>query len=325
MQRRSFGRIGREVSEVGLGCWQLGGDWGSLSDGRALEILEAAYENGIRFFDTADVYGSGRSERLLGEFGRAHGVHPFIATKHGRVDVYPDRYSRDALRAGAEASATRLGVDRLDLLQLHCVPGEVLQRGEIFGWLDELVADGYLQAWGASVESIEEGKSCLEQSGCASLQVIFNIFRQKPAFELLPMAARRGVGIVVRLPLASGLLTGKFTAETAFEASDHRNYNRDGDAFNVGETFAGLPFEKGVELAESLRDELPEGTSMAQWALRWILDHPEVTTVIPGASSPAQAASNAAASGLEHLSPDQHAKLRSFHDDAVAPYIRGPY
>lgn len=325
MRERGFAKLGVETSEIGLGCWQLGGDWGSLSDREGLAILEAAHLNGVEFFDTADVYGGGRSERLLGEFCRAHGVRPMIATKHGRVNVFPDGYTREALVEGVEGSCERLGMDRLDLLQLHCVPAAVLERGEIFGWLDELVEEGTLRGWGASVETVEEGLLCLRQPGCSSIQIIFNLFRQKPAGELLPQATEKGVGVIVRLPLASGLLTGKFSIDSRFEESDHRNYNREGAAFNVGETFAGLPFETGLRLADELKPLVPRGMTMAQWALRWLLDHPQVTTIIPGASSARQAAENAAVSGFSPIAPEIHEQLRSFYAESVFSHIRGPY
>jgi aryl-alcohol dehydrogenase-like predicted oxidoreductase len=325
MHTRALGKSGFEVGEVGLGCWQLGGDWGELDEKTAFRILESAHLNGIDFFDTADVYGGGRSERLIGDFIRGQGIKPTIATKHGRMGLYPDKYSRAALRDGVEASCERLRVDRLDLVQLHCVPTAVLRQGEIFGWLDDLVAEGTARAWGASVESVEQGLLCLEQPGCRSLQVIFNIFRQKPAFSLLPAAAERGVGIIVRLPLASGLLAGKFRAEARFAASDHRNYNRDGQAFNVGETFAGLRFATGVKFADQLKAMVPEGWTMAEWSLRWILDHPEVSVIIPGASSPSQIPTNAAASERPPLNRGIHSELREFYDQHVAREIRGPY
>ena len=310
---------------MGLGCWQLGGNWGTLTDREGLRIIEAAHLQGIDFFDTADVYGGGRSERLLGEFRRAHGAAMTIATKHGREGVFPDRYTREALVAGIEGSCERLGVDRLDLLQLHCVPTAVLRGGELFGWLNSLQAEGTIRAWGASVETVEEGLLCLEQPGCRSLQIIFNLLRQKPAGELLPRALKQGVGIIVRLPLASGLLAGKFDAGTTFEAGDHRTFNRDGAAFNVGETFAGLPFAKGVELVDALKPLVPASMSMAQWALRWILDHDAVTAVIPGASSPAQVRANAAVSELPPLAEELHEDLRHYYENAVAAHIRGPY
>lgn len=324
MQKRSLGKTGYEVGEVGLGCWQLGGDWGSISDQQAFAILEAAHLNGIDFFDTADVYGNGRSERLIGEFCHAQGIRPVIATKHGRDGIYPDRYTEEALLAGVEGSCERLGIDRIDLLQLHCIPSEILKRGEIFGWLDALVTEGTIRGWGASVESVDEGLLCLEQPGCCTLQVILNFYRQKPVLELLPKAAAAGVGIIARLPLASGLLSGKFTTNHPFPITDHRNFNRDGKAFNVGETFAGLPFELGVELSDDLRECTPERLPMSQWALRWILDHPQVSTVIPGASTVEQVSSNAAASDLDPLDAAAHEELWNFYQTRVADYIRGP-
>ena len=219
----------------------------------------------------------------------------------------------------------RLGVDRIDLTPLHCVPGEVLRKGHVFDWLRRQRDEGLISAFGASVESVEEGFICLEQEGLTSLQVIFNIFRQKPAEELLPAAKEKGVGIIVRLPLACGLLTGKLHKTTRFSERDHRNFNREGQAFNVGETFAGIPFEKGVELSEQLRAVVPPGMSMAQMALRWILDHDAVSVVIPGASSPQQAEANVAAYDLPPLSESLHKELRAFYEQKVHAEIRGPY
>jgi aryl-alcohol dehydrogenase-like predicted oxidoreductase len=222
-------------------------------------------------------------------------------------------------------SLERLGMERLDLTQLYCVPAGILKDGKVFDWLREQQQEGLIARFGASVESVVEGLVCLEQEGLASLQVIFNIFRQKLAQELLPRALEKGVGIIVRLPLASGLLSGHYSKSTVFKPDDHRNFNRDGQSFNVGETFAGLPFEKGVELAEQLKGWVPEGMSMAQMAQRWILDHEAVSVVIPGASSPAQARANAAISALPALSPELHRKLAEFYASEVHAYIRGPY
>ena len=327
MKQRTLGTEGFKVSEIGLGCWQLGGDWGpSVDQGKAFEILSAAVENGVSFFDTADVYGSGRSETLIGEFLRNCDQPIRVATKFGRSDeVYPDHYTEARLRRSVEGSLERLGVESLDLLQLHCIPTEVLRDGAVFDWLRSLKAEGLIRHFGASVETVEEGLICLEQEGLLSLQVIFNIFRQKLVTELLPQAQARGVGIIVRLPLASGLLTGKFTKDTQFEANDHRNFNRDGQCFNVGETFAGLPFEKGVELTDALAALKPEALSMAQFALRWILDHEAVSSIIPGASSPKQAAANAAISELEPLSAELHQAITQFYSERVCEHIRGPY
>ena len=328
MKKRPFGPNRFNASEIGLGCWQLGGaDWGAVDDGAALAILGAAADAGVNFFDTADVYGAGRSETLVGRFLRESGRKDiFVATKLGRTgELYPDRYTEAGLRAATEASLRRLGVDALDLTQLHCVPTEVLRRGDVFEWLRKLRAEGKIRAFGASVESVEEGLLCLEQDGVASLQVIFNVFRQKPAETLLPQAAKQGVAIIVRLPLASGVLAGGFTKATAFPAADHRNYNRDGGAFNVGETFAGIPFAKAVELADKLKAFAPAGWTLAQFAQRWILDHPAVSTVITGASRVAQVGANASVSDLAPLSAETHAKVAAFYRDEVRAHIRGPY
>ena len=313
---------------MGLGCWQLGGsDWGSLDDATALDILRTAADAGTTFFDTADVYGGGRSETLIGRFIKEGGAGKeiFVATKLGRGGMYPDGYTEAAVRGATEASLKRLGVDALDLTQLHCVPEAVLRRGEIFGWLRRLRDEGKIRAFGASVETDAEALVCLEQEGLSSLQIIFNLFRQKPATEVFPTAKAKNVAIIVRLPLASGLLSGKMKADTAFGEKDHRTYNRDGAAFNVGETFAGLPYAKGVELADALRALGPEGVSMAQWTQRWILDHDAVTVAIPGASRPAQAADNAAVSDLPPLTPEAHETLKRFYREQVAAHIRGPY
>lgn len=325
---RSFPALHRPVSEIGLGCWQLGGaDWGAVDDASALAILRAAVDAGITFFDTADVYGSGRSESLIGRFRRENpALDLVVATKLGRTAaLYPDRYTEATVRAATEDSLRRLGVDALDLTQLHCIPPAVLRQGEIFEWLRRLRAEGKIRAFGASVESVEEGLLCLEQPGLASLQVIFNVFRQKPAELLLPRAQALGVAIIVRLPLASGVLSGRFTTATTFAPSDHRHYNRDGAAFNVGETFAGLPFEKAVALADALKPLVPAGQTLADLAQRWILDHPAVTTVITGASRVGQVASNASVSALPPLPAGLHRQLAGFYHTSVHDHIRGPY
>ena len=315
------------VSRMGLGCWQLGADWGEVSETRAHDILRAAVDSGITFFDTADVYGDGRSERLLGAFFGPDRAGITIATKYGRAGgIYPDGYSRAGMRAAVAASRERLGGAPLDLLQLHCVPTEVLRAGDVFEWLRELKTAGSIRHFGASVETMEEGLWCMEQEGLATLQIIFNIFRQKPLEQLLRTARARNVGIIVRLPLASGLLTGKFTSATTFPANDHRNYNRDGAVFNVGETFAGLPFERGVTLAEALKtDYLPDGMTLVQLALRWLLDQPAVSSVIAGASRPEQVRANAAVAELPPLSAELHERLASFYREKVHAAIRGPY
>jgi aryl-alcohol dehydrogenase-like predicted oxidoreductase len=326
MKTRKLGRAGFEVGEVGIGCWQFGGDFGPMEEHTAMTILETAVEQGTTFFDTADVYGAGRSEELIGRFLKTCGTPVVVATKFGRGGgVYPDRYTRAALRDAVQTALDRLQRDTLDLLQLHCIPIKILRDGTVFGWLRDLQKEGLIQHFGASVESIEEARLCMEQEGLLSLQVIFNLFRQKLAAELLPQAKERGIGIIARLPLASGLLAGKFTKDTIFAASDHRNYNRAGQCFNVGETFAGLPFEKGVELADALKELAPAGMTMAQMALRWILDYDAVSVIIPGASSPEQARANAAAAALDPLSPERHEIFRAFYQQSVHSHIRGPY
>jgi aryl-alcohol dehydrogenase-like predicted oxidoreductase len=322
MKMRRLGKTGYEVSEIGLGCWQLGGDFGPVGDGTADAILDHALVAGITFWDTADVYGGGLSESRIGR--HAKGPLVKVATKLGRSGtLFPNKYSKQAVRESLVGSAQRLGVQRLDLAQLHCVPTEVLRDGRIFGWMDEFKAEGLVAHWGASVETIEEGMICLEQPGCATLQIIFNLFRQDAAEKLLPLAAERDVGIIVRLPLASGLLTGKFDKNTNFEESDHRNYNRDGAAFSVGETFSGIRFERGVELVAELKGLAPEGMPMSQFALRWILDHPQVSTVIAGVSKPEQIADNVAASDRKSLFPALMKQLGQWYEDKVKPEIRG--
>lgn len=314
------------MSEVGLGCWQLGGSWGeSPSRETAFAIMQSAVDSGVTFFDTANVYGDGQSEQFIGDFIRETKVAIRIATKYGRGAVFPSGYSEASLRTAVEGSLERLGVDSLDLLQLHCIPTAVLEQGDVFDWLRTIQHEGFIKNFGASVESVAEGLLCMEQEGLQSLQVIFNIFRQKLVTDLLPQAEAKGVGIIARVPLASGLLSGKFTAQTQFASNDHRNYNRDGQAFNAGETFAGLPFEKGIALADELKALVPEGMTMAQMALRWILDHSVVSTVIPGASTAAQVLSNVAISDLTPLPPELHQKLTDIYESDVKQHIRGPY
>lgn len=325
MNTRTLGKNGPIVGEIGLGCWQLGGtDFGPLEEKTGHQILAAAKKSGTNFFDTANVYGSGRSETIIGEFLKSHGEGTIVASKTGR-EVYPDGYSRQNLRKSTLESMDRLGVASLDLLQLHCVPHAILIDGAIFDWLRELKDEGLIRSFGASVESVEEALTCLEHEDLLSLQVIFNPFRQKIIDELFPRAEEIGVGIIARLPLASGLLSGKFAADTTFGESDHRNFNRDGAHFNVGETFAGIPFKEGVKLAEHLRSLLPDGMTMAQMSQRWILDFAAVSAIIPGASSPAQAIENAAVTDIPPLSADLHQNLQAFYTEQVHHHIRGAY
>jgi aryl-alcohol dehydrogenase-like predicted oxidoreductase len=328
MHTRLFNNSGRSVSEIGLGCWQLGGgDWGDLPDDRAFDILQAAVDAGSNFWDTADVYGGGRSEELIGRFIKDRKPSIFVATKLGRhwEPGGDANYTEASFRAHTEASLRKLQLETVDLTQLHCIPTEQMERGDVFEWLRKLQSEGKIRHFGASVQSMDEALICLKQDGIASLQIIFNIFRQKPITTLFDQAQAKKVALVIRLPLASGLLSGKMTKDAHFPTNDHRNYNRDGQMFNVGETFAGLPFELGVDLADALKPLVPSGLTMAQMALRWILDFPAVTVIIPGASRPDQAASNAAASGVAPLSAELHAELSAFYESRVREHIRGPY
>lgn len=327
MKLRSFGQTGTEVSEIGLGTWQLGGaDWGDVDEREALATLAAAVEGGVGFFDTADVYGLGRSEELIGKFLKQASEPIFVATKLGRFPEPggPENFTLESIRAHTESSLRRLGVETIDLTQLHCIPTETLRDGEVFEGLRVLQREGKIKNFGGSVETNEEALICLQQEGLASLQIIFNIFRQKP-IEFFEEAKSKGVALIVRLPLASGLLSGKYTKQTEFPESDHRNFNRDGQAFNVGETFAGLPFERGVELTEAIKAMLPEGMTMPQLALRWVLDFDAVSVVIPGARNPGQAQANTVASDLPSLEPELHAQLSEFYEKQVAANIRGAY
>ena len=327
MNKRLFARTGRSVSEIGLGTWQLGGNWGDVSESVALATLRTAADSGITYLDTADVYGDGKSERVIGKFLKETRIPLFVATKLGRSGNpgWPANFTRAVVRQHTEDSLKRLGVEALDLTQLHCVPPDVLKRGELFGWLEELKREGKIKAYGASVESMDEALWCLTQPGCISLQVIFNIFRQKPIETLFAKAKAQSVALIVRLPLASGLLSGRMSKTTTFPADDHRNFNRDGQAFNVGETFAGIPFEKAVELADDLKGYVPPGMSMAQFSLRWILDHDAVTVVIPGARNPEQVRCNVRPTALKPLGDRIHEVLASFYSQRVLEHIRGPY
>lgn len=326
MKTRTFNRTGINVSEIGLGCWQLGGDWGEVPESTAESILKTAVNNGVSFFDTADVYGDGRSEKLIGRFLQKRSENIFVATKVGRTgDLYPDGYTKESMRKRIDMSLQRLQVESVDLVQLHCIPTNVMADGEVFDWLREFKQQGLIKQFGASVESMDEALLCLQQDDLCSLQIIFNIFRQKPIHTIFETAKANNVALIIRLPLASGLLAGKFTKSSEFASNDHRNFNRDGRLFNVGETFAGLPFEKGVELADALKTFVPDNMTMAQWAMRWILDYDAVSVVIPGASRPEQAAQNAAVSELEPLGEEKHERLTTFYEERVEAFIRGPY
>lgn len=325
MKLRQLGKSGLQVSEVGLGCWQLGGDFGPIGDDRARDVLQAAADTGISFWDTADVYGAGESERRIGRYLSAHAAQPVLASKVGRApDLYPDGYSKDKVRKNIEASADRLGVDCIDLVQLHCVPPEVLMAGDLLGWMEDFQKQGLIRSFGASVETIDEGLFAAAHPALTSLQIIFNLLRQDAIADLLPLAAANDVGIIVRLPLASGILGGGMTHGQQFAASDHRQYNRNGEMFSQGETFSGIPFDTAIDFVDAIRTWLPQGLSMAQMAMRWILDQPAVTTVIAGASRPEQVIENASVSQLSPLSTELHEKLASFYRREVAASIRVP-
>ena len=325
MNKRRLGKSGLMVSEVGLGCWQLGGDFGPVDEETAREILREADQANINFFDTADVYGGGKSEERIAGFMQEQHSDALVATKVGRDGaLFPNAYTRQKVRANIEGSAQRLSVDCIDLVQLHCVPQEILKDGEICAWMDDFQQQGLIKAWGASVELIEDAKIALRYPGLTSLQIIFNIFRQNAIDELFPAASENDVGIIVRLPLASGVLSGKMTHQQQFDTSDHRNYNRNGKFFSQGETFSGVPFDLAVDLAEEIRHRVPQGMSMAQMAMRWILDYPQVSTVIAGASRPQQVVENAAISSLAPLTHELHQQLAAFYRSRVEPAICVP-
>lgn len=324
MEQRILGKSGLKVSAIGLGCWQLGGDFGVNALNNAADILATADQCGINFWDTADVYGDGHSEKTIGAWQSSMPKKRVIATKVGRSNhIYPNNYTYDALIENIEKSILRLNVDSLDLLQLHCIPPEQLYRDDIWIILENFKQQGLIKHYGASVETIDDALACVEKPGLTSLQVIFNLFRQDLVSELLPAAEKHNVGIIVRLPLASGLLSGKFHQNSEFSPQDHRNYNRNGELFSVGETFSGIPFEKGIALVDSLKGILPSNISMAQASIRWILDHPQVTSVIAGASSARQVEENTSVAKLNPLSKETHKLLHNFYYNNVKEHVRG--
>jgi aryl-alcohol dehydrogenase-like predicted oxidoreductase len=325
VEQRILGRTGRSVSVIGLGTWQLGADWGHVDASDAMAILGAAADAGVTFFDTADVYGDGRSEQLIGAFlasRPAAGI--MVATKMGRrVPLDPALYTLENFRAWTDRSRANLGVDTLDLVQLHCPPTPVYSTGAVYDALDQLVAEGRIAAYGVSVETAGEALTAIARPGTASVQIILNAFRRKPLERVLPAAAAAGVGIIARVPLASGLLTGKFTEDTTFAADDHRTYNRHGEVFDAGETFSGVDFQTGVEAAREFGGIAAAGASTAAAALRWVIQQPGVTTVIPGASSQDQARQNAAAAGLSPLTAAQLAAIEDLYDRRIKALVHG--
>lgn len=324
MHTRPFGRTGWNVAEIGFGSWQLGADWGAVDEREGMQALNAALDHGVNFIDTADVYGDGRSERLIAQVLKDRGgPRPIVATKAGKRLKVQDvaGFTQANLTDFVDRSLRNLEVEALDLLQLHCPPTDVFYRPEIFGALDDLVRQGKIIHYGASVEKIEEGIKALEFPGVASIQIIFNIFRRRPAELFFKLAQQRQVAVIVRVPLASGLLSGKFKPDSRFDASDHRNYNRNGEAFDVGETFSGVPYDLGLAVVEEIRPLVPAGTSMAQLALRWILMHEAVSVVIPGAKNVQQALDNIAAADLPPIPDDAMARLAVIYEQRIKPLV----
>jgi len=316
MEHRELGRTGFRVSAIGFGAWAIGGTWGNVRDEESMAALRRALDLGVDFFDTADVYGDGRSERLLGRLRRETKTPFVVATKAGRGGPghTPDTYSRANLTRWVERSLENLGTETIDLLQLHAPPTEVYYRPEVFGVLDDLVTAGKLRFYGVSVEKVEEALKAIEYPGVQTVQIIFNLFRQRPAELFFEQAKRKKVGIIARLPLSSGMLTGKMKANTAFEADDHRHFNREGAAFDRGETFSGVDYALGLSVVEDLRPLVPAGATLADMALRFILDFDAVSSVIPGARNVGQVEANVRADALPPLGAELHRKLRQLYD-----------
>ncbi|OJU06514.1 MAG: aldo/keto reductase [Rhizobium sp. 63-7] len=324
MRQHAFGRMPFTVSDIGFGAWQIGGAWGDVSEADGRAALNAALDAGMTFIDTADVYGDGRSEKIIADVLKERGgARPMVATKAGRrlAPHVADGYTKANLEAFIDRSLKNLAVDSLDLVQLHCPPTEVLYRQEVFAGLDELQKAGKIKGYGVSVEKAEEALKAIEFPGVVSIQIIYNIFRQRPADLFFKEAKRKNVAVIARVPLASGLLSGKISRETAFASDDHRNFNRNGEAFDVGETFAGVPFEVGLQAVEEVRKLVPAGTGMAAFALKWILMNEAVTVVIPGARNAEQAKANAAASDLAPISADVMAAAKDIYARLIAPHV----
>ncbi len=324
MQTTPFGPTGRDVTRIGFGAWAIGGTWGDVPLEDAEAALHAALDAGVTFIDTADVYGDGRSEKIIRDVLAARGgARPFVATKAGRrlMPHVAAGYTGANIEAFIDRSLTNLGVERLDLVQLHCPPTPVYSDPAIFAALEDIRARGKVAAWGVSVETIDEAMTALAQPGLASVQIIYNLFRQRPAEVFFRAARARNVAVIARVPLASGLLTGKMSADSSFAADDHRSFNRNGEAFDKGETFSGVPFDVALEAVEELRALVPADVPMAAFALRWILMEPAVTVVIPGAKNAAQAQANAAADALPPLSPQVMQAAREVYDRRIAPHV----
>ena len=324
MESRRLGKTNREVSEIGFGAWAVGGSWGETDDGESLDAMNAAVDEGVTFFDTADVYGDGRSERLIARLLRERSESLVVATKFGRREPQlVANYTYDNLRRWLERSLDNLGIERADLVQLHCPPWDAYYTPSVFEACDRLVDEGLTSAYGVSVEKVEEALKAIEYPGVATVQIIFNIFRQRPAELFFEQARLRDVGVIVRVPLASGLLTGKFNASSTFATDDHRAFNRNGEEFDQGETFSGVDFERGLQVVEELRALVPEGATLAQLALRWILGFDAVSTVIPGAKTREQARANAAAAALPPLPPETLHTIGELYRTHIAPQVHG--
>ncbi|TBE05842.1 aldo/keto reductase [Rhizobium ruizarguesonis] len=324
MKHHAFGRMAFTVTNVGFGAWQIGGSWGDISEADGRAALNAALDAGMTFIDTADVYGDGRSEKIIADVLKSRGgKRPMVATKAGRRlnPHVAEGYTKANLEGFIDRSLTNLAVDSLDLVQLHCPPRDVLYQPEVFEGLDALQKAGKIKGYGVSVEKVEDGLKAIEYPGVVSIQIIYNIFRQRPDHLFFQEARRRNVAIIARVPLASGLLSGKITRDTHFASDDHRNFNRNGEAFDVGETFAGVPFEVGLQAVEEVRKLVPAGATMAALALRWILMSDAVTVVIPGARNGEQARANAAAADLAPLSADVTAATHEIYERLIAPHV----
>jgi aryl-alcohol dehydrogenase-like predicted oxidoreductase len=321
VENRELGRTGRQVGVVGLGAWQLGADWGEVTEDDALATLNTAVDAGVTFIDTADVYGDGRSEQIVGRLLKERpGLT--VATKMGRrVPQEASAYNLDNFRAWNDRSRQNLGVDTIDLVQLHCPPTAVFSDQAVYDALDSMVEDRRIAAYGVSVETCEQALTAIARPGVATVQIILNAFRLKPLEQVLPAAAEAGVGIIARVPLASGLLSGRYDRDTTFGQDDHRNFNRHGASFDVGETFAGVDYETGLAAVERLRSLVPDGMTMAQFALRWIIDQPGVSVVIPGARNQRQAEANAEAARLSPLNEETSAAVTAVYDELIRPLV----
>ena len=323
MKFRNFSDLGWDVSEIGLGCWAIGSEWGDVTDSDAREVLKTSLDKGVNFFDTADVYGDGRSEKFVGELIKSTSEKIYVATKSGRrLDPHTaDGYNLKNIEAFIDRSLSNLGVDRIDLLQLHCPPSEICPKTETYEMMDEIIKKGKIAHYGVSVEKVSEAMDAIQFPNVKSIQIIFNIFRQKPSEIFFKEAAKKNVAIIVRVPLASGLLTGKMNKDSIFPKNDHRNYNINGDAFDIGETFSGVNFEKGLEAVHRLKNILPKGFSLTDMALKWILMHEEVSVVIPGAKNSKQAENNVLASEKNDIA-EIISDINQVYEDLIEPHVK---